>query len=89
MSKSVHSIRRKLGAIVAAGALATGLFAVAPLSADAGLRIKVRSNWSYTSSGVLSVAPKSKVTTSSLSDVANGVSYTTRFRSRSDVANGV
>lgn len=90
MSKPVHPVRRKLGALVVAGALATGLFAAIPLSADAAPRIKVRSNWAYTSSGLLSAAPKSQVTKVSLSDVANGVDFSAqRFRSLSDVANGV
>jgi len=49
-TSAIHRTRRKIGAVILAGALGAGLFAATTASADAATPKK--SNWSYSASGV-------------------------------------
>ena len=68
-TSAVHRTRRKIGAVILAGALGAGLIAATAAAADAATPKK--SNWSYTASAV-PVKTSSKYTAYEL---ANGVGY--------------
>jgi hypothetical protein len=62
-------LTRKVAAVAASAALAVGIFAAAPLSADAANR---RSNWSHSASYTANGVSHSTTWVSAL-DIANGV----------------